>query len=397
MKKVLCMMIVLVLALGTLCVSVSADKVKLIAPQRGDIRTTSDYITDVKDESTDIINGRVIDASGITAATTLATNNNANGILYREVLNSGEGYKFSGGSKRFKNNWSWEFDFKLDKLPNIGDNGSFYIQIGDAWQNAIKFWATNINTTETKYYLRWGGGTGGTEKISGGDPYYSASKPLLRAGCTYHIKIEADLINGKIYTTFTNPYVTKDASGNWVLNETPAAEGTEVWTFSSVSPNAFTKYTDTLADITTAYKLPYITIAAKSAVKLTLSNEKFYIDRYINTKPEITVENGVLKATTNSVNITNSVYTSNLPTVILGVYNDSNKLMAAYKTANTTESGTASCVAYPYSAEVNVSSLDNGTYTVKAFVWNSVDEMQPYPNCLAEKTLTVTGGVGTLN
>ena len=53
--------------------------------------------------------------------------------------------------------------------------------------------------------------------------------------------------------------------------------------------------------------------------------------------------------------------------------------------------------AYDYSTVLyKLDSLQNGTYTVKAFLWNTADKMVAYPNCLVEKTLTVTNGTVTM-
>lgn len=52
-----------------------------------------------------------------------------------------------------------------------------------------------------------------------------------------------------------------------------------------------------------------------------------------------------------------------------------------------------------YSTSIDLSTLDlaDGIYTVKAFVWNNFDNMNPYANSYVEKTLTVSGGVATLS
>ena len=49
-----------------------------------------------------------------------------------------------------------------------------------------------------------------------------------------------------------------------------------------------------------------------------------------------------------------------------------------------------------YSAEADITKLADGTYKVKAFVWNSINKMQPYDNCLVENTLTITDGVAAI-
>lgn len=381
-----------------------AANVALCDPIQGDIVTNnSTYITPITEPLGDktINTGRIIDVSTITATTTVAKAS-AGSFVYREILpNGNDTYALGGGLARFKNNFTWEFDFCFDQLPSTGDAGSFYLQIGDAWQNAIKFWAKDMTTngvTERKYYLRWGGGSDPAYyRISGGDEYYAESKPMLRQGCTYHLKIEADVRNQKIYTTFTNPYVTKDASDNWVLNDTPAAAGTEVWTYTSTSPAAFTSCTDTLTKILKGDSRADITLAAKSAAKLTLTNEKFYIDRIVPTTPELTLADNTVTAAAHAVNITNFNFYMKAPVLLCAVYkageSGSAETLVAGGGEQPSYSPMTALTDYPYSVNVDVSDLADGTYTVKAFVWNTLGKLQPYDNCLTQKTLTVTDGV----
>ena len=151
---------------------------------------------------------------------------------------------------------------------------------------------------------------------------------MLREGCTYHLKIEVDVRNQKIYTTFTNPYVTW-ADNAWTLNDTPATAGEKVWTFESVGPAAFTSCTGSLTDIMTAGTKLNATLKAKGPSKITLSNEKFYIDKYCTTAPELMSAGRTVAAMAHSVNITNFNFSNvKTPLLVCAVYDTDGKLVA---------------------------------------------------------------------
>lgn len=406
MKKVLSLLLAGTMTFGAAAITASAEKAAIFYPQQCDINTTDEnpYITQVRDEN-GVITGRTIDATEITAATELArTDVSTPTFNYRVNVPKGDGtYAFGGSTQRLKNNFSWEFDFCVDELPTTtGTDGAFVIQIGNAWQNAIMLWSKDGMLTngeaEKKCYLRWGGGSGTSYRISGGDEYYTASVPILRQGCTYHLKIEVDVRNQKIYTTFTNPYVT-NVDNKWTLNDEPAAEGENVWTFESVGPANFTSCTCNLADITNASTKLNVTLKAKGPVKITLSNEKFYIDKICTTAPELMAAGKTVAATIHSVGITNFNFSKvKTPLVVCAVYDADGKLAAHNMTQTTVETMTA-LEDNSDDALVDCSSLADGTYTVKAFVWgglSGINDMNPIYSH-AEKVLTIADGELTLS
>ena len=392
MKKLLSVLLVLVLSFSILAVTVSADNMVLLDPQAGDINTTNaTYITQEKD-SNGVFTGRTIDASSIASVTTVAKAED-NSFVYRNFSQNDSGYGFDGGSARFKNNFTWEFDFSFDKLPaTTGDAGCFYIQFGSAWQNAIKFWAVSA----TDYYVRWASNSNDyvISAISSSN-IWNGGAFMLKAGNTYHIKFEVDVRKGLTHVTFTNPYVEVNEDGSFKQKlSQPAGEGVKIFTKTTTSTSALgATQTTSLADIKTGWKRVNVVMQAKSATKLTLSNEKFYIDRFWSMPPELSVDGNNVTATANAINITNFKYYATMPSLLLAVYNGDE--LVDYGKNSPYAEGTETLTDYKYSATVE--NLADGTYTVKAFVWNNLDKMQPYDNCLVEKTLTVSGGVATLS
>lgn len=400
MKKLFSVLSAAVLSLSVLAVTASADGMVLLDPYPGDIITNNPtYITDVKD-SNGIVTGRVIDASTITASTTLAsaeqdeTKENTY-LRYRNYAHNDSGYGFDGGTARFKNNFVWEFDFNFESLPSTdGDGGCFFIQLGGNWQNAVKF----IKYADAQtYYIQWGSHTDTNGKYISmleSSNNWKASGFALEPGKTYHLKFEADVRKDKLHVTFTNPYVqmNSDGSFNKKLTE-PAGEGVQIFTKTTTGTSALgATQTTALDDIKTGWKRVNGKITAKSAAKLTLSNEKFYIDSFYSMPPEISVEGNKVTATGNAINITNFKHNATMPSLVLAVYKDNE--LVAYSENSPYAEGTNTLTDYNYSTVIE--NLPDGTYTLKAFVWNNLDKMQPCENCLVEKTLTVSGGAAAL-
>ena len=217
---------------------------------------------------------------------------------------------------------------------------------------------------------------------------------MLKAGNTYHIKFEVDVRKGLTHVTFTNPYVEVNEDGSFKQKlSQPAGEGVKIFTKTTTSTSALgATQTTSLADIKTGWKRVNVVMQAKSATKLTLSNEKFYIDRFWSMPPELSVDGNNVTATANAINITNFKYYATMPSLLLAVYNGDE--LVDYGENSPYAEGTETLTDYKYTATVE--NLADGTYTVKAFVWNNLDKMQPYDNCLVEKTLTVSGGVATI-
>lgn len=403
MKKLLSILLVSVLSLSMFAVTASADNVILLDPQQGDVltkdlSTDTSYFTHTIDDTTGLVTGRTIDASSVTTATTIAKHEN-NTFNYRTFSSTTSPYTFDGGSARFKNNFTWEFDFNFSLPPATGGtNGAFQILFGDNWSNAIQILSVSSDTS--KYYIRWGDSrdnalTAISAPDSGGW-WYAASKYNLEKDKTYRLKIEVDVRNNMIYTTFTNPYVT-------VVNGTVTKLDAAEWD----NPNIYTKTTSTnsslslgftqseLSAVQSATNRLKVVLQPKSGIKLETSNEKFYIDRFWSMTPEVATDGSSVTATANVINVTNFKYYAYMPALICAVYKDDQ--LVSYDKSMPYASATATLTDYNYTASVDTTELADGTYTVKAFVWNTLDKMQPYDNCLVEKTLTVSGGVATLN
>lgn len=405
LKKIASVTLAATMFLSLMTVTANAGAV-LLDPAEGDICTQDNsYVTQVKDPETGIITGRNIVASGITSAVTVSKTED-NSFRYRTyALNADKKYAFSGPFARFKNNHIWEFDFCFNNAapakPSSG--GGFYIRFGSHWANEINF----TRFDDTKYYVGWNTNSlnSGNDRIisaANTSSLWAGSVYSLEANKTYRLRIEADLRNDRLYVTFTNPNlaITQDAEGKPVYTKLDAPQWDNPNIYTKTTTNDYSKYSlgftqSDLASMTNGANRLNILIQARADSNLTLSNEKFYIDKFVNTTPEITTDGSKVTATTNAVNITGFNYTANLCTLLCGVYTADDKLVASDINTPYVQSAVA-MEANEYSAEADITKLADGTYKVKAFVWNSINKMQPYDNCLVENTLTITDGVAAI-
>ena len=381
MKKLLSMLLVFVLLLSMLAVTVSADNVTLRSPVQCDLVLGSDsYVTPSKD-SNGVITGRTIDATKA-SSTTLASV--AGGTFKIRPVNVAEDgtYTFGGSTAQIKTSFVWQFDFSFaGDIPNSIDK--FRLQFSSKWNNKLYF----VSLDDTHYYIQWSSTPDGY--VNEMNKSTLESKYVLEEGKTYRMKIEVNLETDKVYVTFVNPYV--DADGN--VNAEP--NWNNAYTRTTTGKNASLGFSlPTAADVkNTNNRFPITFQDTTNKVQITMSNETFYMDRIHVVAPELSVEANSVKATANAINIPDYGYYGKLPTLFCAVYKD-NKLVD-FEVNSPYVNGLRALTDSKYSAVVE--GLEDGTYKVKAFVWNSVDKMLSYDNCSVEKTLTVADGVATLS
>lgn len=365
MKK-LKIIAILLYILFNLGVSVYADNnVSLYDPVKGDICLWSSdagygYVTNTYTDEENLvgITGRTISYSG-TASLSSGT------LKYKTPYVNSNGVLTNISSRSYwKNNFSWEFDFKLTKLPSSTDawNKCFQFLIGSNWNNMIQFVAKDEET----YYLRWGGGKD-NNSISGkyltttGTDIYD-----LKINKTYHLKIEADLVDtGNVYVTFTNPGLIIDG---------------ETFERVSVSPYPLTVYSE-LKDFSDSGKYADFQFKCNSPVSVELSNEEFYVDRFRTVSP--TMEFGddsksQLKVSASVVNTTPAAFGTRPPALICSVYDKDGVLVKIGCNNNFVGEGIASLAQYDYSVTLSdMDKLSGDDYTVKTFLWNNTSELVP--------------------
>ena len=369
MKKLLSVLLVLVLSFSMLAVTASADNVLLLDPIRGDliIPNGEGFITTTLG-SDGYISGRTFKTTETTGKTFANGTNKIGHLSYKAGYTSATtGEVVKGDAKPYwDNSFSWEFDFNLKSLK-LGTNSQSYffdILFGTAsspgFNNMIRFYP---NSSGNKYTVRW----------FGNYPISSASATTydLDLNKIYHLKIEADLRNDRyMYVTFTNPETgfTKTTKSPCAIPEVFLSDGT----LNTVLRNN------------------------SGAIEFELTNEKFYMDRFTVSGATVAYSNNEITASASATNTTGTTYYTRIPILISAIYNSNDELIA-YDYNNEYVAGIPSKTAHNYSTTMSTTDLPNGTYTVKAFVWNNLDKMQPYDNCLVEKTLTVSGGVATLS
>lgn len=401
MKKILSI-VILVLALGALAVTASADNVPLYDPVKADFGFWS---TDALNSYVTINSSEYEGNVGVTSRTfdtTTASGRVSSSMRYAPIIQDADGNHVHGGTVqcRWKSNFVWDFDFTIDQMPaqsTSADQG-LIIQIGDNladnYKNSIRITPPHTSTPG-KCYIRWGGGTqamGAGISMPNESAYLDAAY-LIEEGKTYHLKIEVDLTTGttssdakgpggQIYVTFTNPYVIDDTTGLPYTKTT-----TSIFPITALS---------TVEDITSD-KSATFTLTAVQPMKFTLSNEKLYVDKYRVMTPSISLSEAQLSASAAAINATPCGYSNAvLPTLILAVYNENDemvKLGCGIKTETIYGLTSKDCTA----AVEALDTLPNGTYTAKAFVCNSLSGLKSYKNTLEEQTFTVSDGVVSLN
>lgn len=384
--KLVSMLAATALTIGAFASAAGAEgNIKMLDPRKGDMYVNSNNVKDYQYEDTAHkagIKGRTITSD---AAVSIKP------FTFRTPYTTSSGtFMGSNPSQYWKNNFTWEFDFKLTELPDIGAGKSFYIYIGSEpntgteWKSTLKF----ISAKEGTYRLSWAGTDGSADaakKQSISSPTIAEldQEPyVLKLNETYHLKIEADLSDtGKVYVTFKNP--------NCLIEGKPYTKTTE-------RTMPVSQVYSSKADVTDNNKYANIMMRCDSKITMELTNEEFYMDRFRATAPELTLNGGQMTVNETVIS-TNPVTYWVKPPMLVGAVYDSTGKMVRSGIKDTQINSMTGFKAYDYSTVLyKLDSLQNGTYTVKAFVWNTADKMVAYPNCLVEKTLTVTNGTVTM-
>lgn len=272
------------------------------------------------------------------------------------------------GSRRWKQSFTWEFDFKIDTLDNY-----IMLKFGNA---GIKF----IKDTQTQqYYINWDSNTG-DEAISHSVSTISAHEEgsLLQFGEKYYIRIEADMTNnGGLFVIFKN-YETDEIRTSYM------SHGLSITEESYKKTNA-------------AYNAIVETVGK---VYMETENEKMLYEKLFINSHEIEASETTVKATANILSTINYQLTQ-MPYLFVGLYDENGSMIKSNSNSEgetqkqpTGEDGyviEATCV---YSAELDVSDLEDGTYTVKSFMWRDANEMFVCKQAV-EKKIVVSDGIVT--
>lgn len=408
MKKILSSMLSLALLLGTFTAAVHAETptcttnhITMIDPVLGDIYTKNQtHLDTYYEDGTQAADYQVIEDKLSSSKRITKLHITTSGKIDNELGNYILSTSNTEGNRRMRyrvynddgtlsaplwniqNNFVWEFDLKVDNLAsNQGLNILLGNSSGSSWRNQIRILANSYTKTEdARYAVRWYGVDGSTVTkqftISGDSD--SNSYQLL-FGETYHLKIEADVRNNQLYVTF---------SGN--------VNGEDYVSKNDKAPFQM----DTAANIEKDdYILPY-KISTTGAVDITFDNMAFFVDRFSAKTPTLTAGNGSVTASTQVKNTTNTNYTNIAPpSIIAAVYKQNGELVKCSVTEGAGDFDYG--VSTERTAVVDgLGGLADGTYKVKAFIWNSLNRtsgLKAYDNALVEKTATVSGGTITLN
>lgn len=273
------------------------------------------------------------------------------------------------GSRRWKQSFTWEFDFRLNTLGKY-----IMFRFGNA---SIKF--TKDSQTD-QYYINWENGT---------DPAVGISHPLsviwqhkegelLQFGKTYHLRIEADMAEGGgIFTVFSDP------------------ETDYVQTSYKEHGVTYTKddYVNTKASYTVA-------VLTSGKVDMVTDNEKMLYDKFFITAHDVETseDGGKVSATATALSTVNyPLY--GMPYLFLGIYDENGALLKSSSNSegetvkqSTGEDGFTIDSKCSYKTELDVSDLPDGEYTVRSFMWRDSENMVVCKEPV-EKSITVSGGV----
>ncbi len=404
MKKILSSMLSLALLLGTFTAAVHAETptcttnhITMIDPVLGDIYIKNGahldtyYEDGTQADDNKVIEGKLDSSKRITKlkiTTTGPSNNDLGSYLttsegdrrlrYRVYNDDGT---LSTPLWNIQNNFVWEFDLKVDNLASTQAlNILLGINTNNLYRSQIRILANKYtNVEDARYCVRWYGDASTTEQHTGGMISGSTVNDyFLKFGETYHLKIESDVRGNRTYATFTG-----------IVN------GEEFTNTNYRAPEAI--YNS--GEFTDDYILPY-KISTSGAADITFDNMAFFVDRFSAKTPTLTAGNGSVTASTQVKNTTNTNYTNIAPpSIIAAVYKQNGELVNCSVTegAGDFEYG----VSTERTAVVDgLEGLADGTYKVKAFIWNSLNRtsgLKAYDNALVEKTATVSGGTITLN
>lgn len=339
----------------------AAGNITMLDPVKGDVCLWStdagyNYIENTyeNEEHSAGITGRTISYTG-TSAVSSGT------LKYKTPYINSNGIWTNMSSRSYwKNNYIWEFDFKLTTLPAAGWSGAFSIWIGDNWYNTIRFTAKDENA----YYLRWDDGKSDLAISAASLTTTGTDKYDLIKDETYHLKIEVDLVKtGNMYVTFTNP--------NLLTDGVP-------YTKTSVSPVPMTVYSEPDA-FTNASVFTDIQLKFNSAVTAVLSEESFYVDRFRSVPPTVEFTDDTktqLTASAAAVNTTPAAFWTRPPALVCAVYDGDGRLIKIGLNNTFVSSGIQSLEKYEYSLTLkNMDQLSGTDSTVKVFLWNSTGGM----------------------
>lgn len=366
MKKIICTLTAVMMFFGT--IAVSADnaetqnaKWELLCPRR-----VSLYCPDGYDGKNLKINNELI-------------YNEDGSINGRTIINEAAGSqtisaaRFKGtyvyGSRRWKNSFTYEFDFRVDTIEK-----QFILKIANA---SIRF---AKDTQPGQYFIAWeNDNTAGGISHPLGTIWAHPAGGLLQLGQTYHIRIEADMTSGnEVFVTFTDPETGR-------VHTSHKAHGAN----------------NSMADYVNTGKLYTFTISCVDPVSITTSNEEMYYESFFLTDHEVQAAEGesTVKAETTLVNATNDSFNT-VPYLFVNVY-DQNGVMV--RSSGTTEAEVPKHTSADneiltakrtYSAETDISGLPDGVYTVKSCIWRSREELIALKEP-AEKQITIKEGIIT--
>ena len=272
------------------------------------------------------------------------------------------------GSRRWKQSFTWEFDFRIDTLDNY-----LMLKFGNA---GIKF----IKDTQTnQYYIDWDSNVS-DEAISHSLSTVSNHEEggLLQFGESYNIRIEADMAaNGGLFVIFTNS-ATGEVRTSYMQHGLSTSEE------SYMTTNA-------------AYN---VIVESVGKVYMETENEEMLYEKLFIKSHDIEALETSVQATADVLSTINYQLTD-MPYLFMAVY-DANGAMI--KSGSNSEGETmkqptgedgflieANC---KYSVELDASDLDDGTYTVKSFLWRDDKEMFVCKEAV-KKEITVSGGIIT--
>ena len=351
MKKFIAMLFITVLSISTLAMPAGAA-VDLRFPQELTLKMDNDgsgYRTAYYEDG--VQTGWTIDKTG----------NIWGGTGQSRLHGSG------GNISRIKGNFVYEFDFMASKIDKI----IFWI----GGQQTMVF--GRYRTTDV-YYIY----------AAADNSILSPSASIVGSGKTeqmfqldkwYTMKMEGDMSQGgKIYITVTD------------------SNGSEPAVYEGVINNNNITYTE--EEAISADKSYGIQWGNSGECNFTIKNEKFTYDSYFTESPEIAVENGTVSAKTTFYNLA-PINNNPTPYVVCAVYGSDGSLKA-YKANSATAPSMAGGVYPKGKSDVSCTAaidqaLDDGTYTVKAFVWNSFDKLMPYKPSVT-KTIKVENGAASV-
>ncbi len=372
-KKALCIAAVTVLIGAS---GAKAADFELLYPQRVSLYTpeTLEPNQTIKLNNENVIdytNGKQGDITGRTIISEQSGNGAAAACRFRTA-------KYIYGSQRWKNSFTYEFDFEMETLENF-----LMIKLGSSSNGAnIKF--TKDSKTE-QYYISW-------ENDSSNNPishpigtiWGHKEDTLLQYGKTYHLKIEADMsAGGKIVTTFSDP-----ETGYVRMSSKSTGLNVAMDTFA----NTETRYT--------------FSLVSNGKVKMKTSDEKMFYERFFMWKPELSAEadSSEIRADAKILNCINDNSYSpadcfkNVPYLFLGIYDENGALVKSageYEgdvPAQKSADALLLTAFYDYHVSTDVSDLPDGDYTVKTFMWRNPEEMYVCTE-VTKKTIHIENGI----